>query len=343
MPTPAMTRASSPSGAAVWAGIVTLYVVWGSTYLGIAVAVETLPPFLMAAARFLAAGTILLTWSVARAGASFRRPSTAEVRDAAVIGALLLGGGMGLVAYGELAAPSGIATLLVAMMPLWLAVGGRIVFGERLPLLAAVGIGLGLVGVAILVSPGDAALDGVGATHLLALLISPVCWAAGSLFAAHRARLPERPLVATGLQMLLGGLVLLAMALLAGEPARFDPSAVSARSLVGLAYLTLVGSILAFTVYGWLLRVAPLPKVSTYAYVNPVVAVILGAAILGEPLTGRAILAGAVIVAAVALIITARSRVPSPEADEIADSLPGHASQPAFASGPAATDVAREP
>jgi drug/metabolite transporter (DMT)-like permease len=341
MPNRASGAPSSPAAGAIWAGILVLYVVWGSTYLGIAIAVETLPPFLMAAVRFLVAGTILLVWSAARAGGSFHRPSVGEIRDAAIIGGLLLGGGMGLVAYGELAAPSGVAALLVAMMPLWLVLLGRILFGERLPPLAAGGIGLGLVGVAILVSPGDAALEGVDPVHVLALLLSPVCWATGSLFAAHRARLPDRPLVATGLQMVLGGVVLLAMALLAGEPAGFDPAAVSTRSLIGLAYLTLIGSILAFTVYGWLLRVAPLPQVSTYAYVNPIVAVVLGALILGEPLTARTVVAGVVIVAAVALIITARSRRSTPAVRVTGG--PIEAPGPAFGSGGPAVEIAQEP
>lgn len=306
------TRRQDP--AAVWAGILVLYLVWGSTYLGIAVAVQTMPPFLMAAVRFLLAGAILLGWTMARSGASFRRPTGREVRDSAIVGALLLGGGMGLVAYGELSVPSGIAALLVAMMPLWVAVLGRAVLGERLSRLAAAGVALGLVGVAVLVSPGDASLAGVDAIHLGALLLSPICWAAGSLFAAHRARLPELPLVATGLQMTLGGVVLLAISVAAGEPGRFDVAAVSGRSLLAFAYLTLVGSIVAFTVYGWLLRVAPLPKVATYAYVNPIVAVILGWLILGEPITLRTVVAGAIIVAAVALIITARSRIQTPAA-----------------------------
>ena len=305
-----------PRPAAVWGGIWVLYLVWGSTYLGIAVAIETVPPFLMAGVRFLMAGAILLGWSAARSGVAFRRPTRREVRDSAIVGALLLGGGMGLVAYGEQSVPSGIAALLVAMMPLWVAVLGRAVLGERLSRLAAAGVALGLVGVAVLVSPGDASLAGVDALHLGALLLSPICWAAGSLFAAHRARLPERPLVATGLQMILGAVVLLGMSIVAGEPARFDVAAVSGRSLLAFAYLTLVGSVVAFTVYGWLLRVAPLPKVATYAYINPVVAVILGSVILGEPITLRTIVAGAIIVVAVALIITARSRVPTPAAAE---------------------------
>ncbi len=328
IPSPADGSSDHPrrsSSGAIWAGIWTLYLVWGSTYLGIAVAVETMPPFLMAGVRFVMAGAILLTWSAVRAGASFRRPSRVQVRDSAIVGALLLGGGMGFVAFGEQTVPSGIAALLVAMMPLWVAVLGRAFLGERLSRLAAAGIALGLVGVAVLVAPGDATLHGVDAVHLGALLFSPICWAIGSLFAAHRARLPERPLMATGLQMLLGGLVLLAMAAAAGEPGRFDMTAVSTRSIVALAYLTLVGSIVAFTVYGWLLRVAPLPKVATYAYVNPMVAVVLGWLVLGEPITPRTLVAGAVIVAAVALIITARSRVAPPQPSKVRGPRPAEA------------------
>jgi len=194
------------------------------------------------------------------------------------------------------------------MMPLWLAVFARIFFDDRLPIMAVAGIAVGLVGVAILVWPGDASFEGVEPIHVLAVIVSPMSWAIGSLFAARRARLPDRPLVATGLQMAMGSLVLLAMGLLSGEVASFDPGAVTERSAVALVYLTLIGSLLAFTVFAWLLRVAPLPKVATYAYVNPIVAVILGALVLGEPITARTLVAGAVIVVAVALIVTARSR-----------------------------------
>jgi drug/metabolite transporter (DMT)-like permease len=323
---PSLPAQRAPTRAALWAGIWVLYLVWGSTYLGIAVAVETMPPFLMAAVRFFIAGSLLLGWSLAREGAAFRPPTLREVRDSAIVGGLLLGGGMGMVAFGELRAPSGIAALLVAMMPLWVAVFGRLVFGERLSRLALAGVALGLLGVAILVTSGDASMDRVDPVHLGALILSPICWAAGSLFAAHRARLPSRPLVATGLQMGLGGFVLLAMALATGEPARFDPASVSVRSFFALGYLTLIGSILAFTVYGWLLRVAPIAKVSTYAYVNPVVAVILGWIILGEPITPRTVIAGAVIVAAVALIITARSR-PAPVSGKVPRPGPARAAR----------------
>jgi drug/metabolite transporter (DMT)-like permease len=307
-PTPTPTR-----GAPIWLGMLVLYVVWGSTYLGIAIAVDSIPPFLMAAARFLLAGSILLAWSIAREGRSFALPSRREWRDSAIVGALLLGGGNGLVAFGELTVPSGIAALLVALMPVWVAILGGIFLGDRLPRLAVIGIAIGFAGVAILAGPsalgGGGALDPLG---LAACLLAPIAWAAGSLFASRRATLPRRPLVATGLQMLLGGLVLTVMATLAGELSSFDAAAVTRDSLIAFAYLTVIGSLLAFTVFGWMLRVAPLPLVATYAYVNPVVAVILGWLVLGETIDARTLVAGGVIIFAVAMIVTARGRMQRP-------------------------------
>ncbi len=298
-----------------------LYVVWGSTYLGIAIAVETIPPFLMAATRFLIAGIVLLTWSGARDGRSFVLPTSREWRDSAVVGALLLGGGMGMVAFGEQTVPSGIAALLIAMMPVWIAILGRIFLGERLPRLAGVGIVVGFIGVAILIGPsaigGGGTFDRLG---LAALIISPIAWSSGSLFAAHRAMLPKRPLVATGVQMICGGLVLTLMGLVSGEFASLRLDEISTRSIVAIVYLTLVGSLVAFTAYGWLLRVAPLPLIATYAYVNPVVAVILGAIVLHEPIDPRTLAAGAVIVFAVVLIVTARGRMRAPRSARVSDS-----------------------
>ena len=310
MPTP--TRAA-PRGAPIWLGMLVLYLVWGSTYLGIAIAVETMPPFLMAAVRFFAAGVILLTWSVAREGRAFIPPTQREWRDSAIVGGLLIGGGMGMVAYGEQTIPSGIAALVIAMMPLWVAILGRVFLGERLPRLAVFGIVLGFAGIAILVGPsalgGAGALDPVG---LVAVMISPIAWSSGSLFASHRAVLPRRPLVATGVQMVLGGLLLAVMGALTGEFARLDIGAISRESVIALLYLLVMGSLVAFTVYGWLMRIAPLPLISTYAYVNPVVAVLLGALVLGETIDARTVVAGTVIVLAVAVIVTARGRMPAP-------------------------------
>jgi len=297
----------------IWLALLVLYLVWGSTYLGIAIAVETIPPFLMAAVRFGLAGAVLMGWSLVRARGSFIAPSRREWRDSIIVGALLLGGGMGMVAFGEQTIPSGITALLVAMMPVWVAIFGRILLGERLPWLAGVGIVVGFVGVAVLVGPTilgqTGSLDPLG---LVAVVISPIAWSIGSLYASHRARLPRQPLVATGAQMLAGGAVLAVMAGVAGEFGRFDAAAVTGESVAALAYLLVIGSLLAFTAYGWLLRVAPLPFIATYAYVNPVVAVILGAFVRHEAIDPRTLVAGAVIVAAVALIVTARGRMVTP-------------------------------
>ena len=292
-----------------------LYTVWGSTYLAIAVAVDTLPPFGMAAARFGLAGVLLLSWVALRDRAALRWPTRRELRDSTIVGGLLLGGGMGGVAWGEQTIPSGIAALLIAMMPVWIAILGRVLFGERLPRIAVIGIIVGFVGVGILVGPTalgqTGALDAAG---LLAILISPIAWSSGSLFATHRADLPRHPLVATGFQMLTGAVVLAILSVISSEPGRFDATAVSGPSFLAFLYLTIVGSVVAFTTYGWMIRVAPLPLVATYAYVNPVVAVILGAIVLHEPIEPATVVAGAVIVVAVALIVTARGRMTSPKA-----------------------------
>jgi drug/metabolite transporter (DMT)-like permease len=292
----------------VWAALGIVYLVWGSTYLGIAIAVETIPPFLMAAIRFALAGAVLVIWEVTRAGRSFRLPSAREIRDSAIVGILLLGVGNGFVGLAETRVPSGIAAILIAVIPLWFAVLGWVYFRERLPKLVILGIGVGLIGVALLVWPFG---DGANAIDLLGvaiLIVAPIGWSHGSLYSARKATLPSRPLMATGLQMLFGALALAGEAILTGEPARFDAGAISASSLWALLYLTLFGSLVAFNAYAWLLRNAPLSLVGTYAYVNPVVAVALGALILHEQVTPRTLIASLVIVGAVAMIVTAKGR-----------------------------------
>jgi len=321
----------------VWLGLLVLYVVWGSTYLAIAVAVETIPPFLMAGARFSMAGAALLAWSVLRARGAFQWPSRREWLDSAIVGGLLLGGGMGFVAWGEQTIPSGITALLIATMPVWITIFGRVFLGQRLPGLALVGILIGFLGVAVLVGPTalgtSGALDPAG---LIVVLLSPVSWGLGSLYASHRATLPGQPLVATAAQMLTGAAVLGIMALLTGEPARLDIGAISTASLAAFLYLAIVGSLLAFTVFGWMLRVAPLPLVTTYAYVNPVVAVILGGLILQEPIDARTVVAGTIIVVAVALIVTTRGRMAAPRG---VSPRPGPSERPAApAPSPSASD-----
>jgi drug/metabolite transporter (DMT)-like permease len=307
------------SSLAIWIGIVTLWAVWGSTYLAIRVAVGSLPPFLMAGMRFVAAGAVLVpaVWAFGRG--SVRLPNRREALDAAIVGAFLLIGGMGVVSWSETMVPSGIAALLVALMPMWLGIYARLLFGERMARGAVAGTIVGLVGVALLVGPTLAA-GGAEAPGLIALLFSPMAWALGSLYAARRAVLPKPALMASGAEMLLGGLLLLAVAALTGEFAGFSPSSVTADAWLGLLYLITVGSLVGFVTFAWLVGVAPLARVTTYAYVNPMVAVILGAIILGEPLEPRTVLAAAVIIAGVVLIVSAtrqpsreRGPVPMPE------------------------------
>ena len=305
---------------AVWAGIFVLYIVWGSTYLGIRVAVETIPPFVMGFLRFVPAGVLLAGAVAIRNRATIRRPSPREILDTSIVGGLLMLGGMGLVAWGEQTVASGIAALLIGLLPMWLAIFAWLFFRDRLPLAVVVGIVIGVVGVAILAWPTDgvAALDPAG---LAALIASPMFWALGSLYSARRAVLPAPALFATGLQMIAGGLILLIAGVATGEAATFNPAAVSATSWTGVVYLLVVGSLVGFTTFSWLLTVAPLSRIATYAYVNPIVAVFLGWLIVGEPLTPRTGIAAVVIVAAVALIVTARGRATSRETHDPAEVL----------------------
>src|SRR5262245_38750257 len=205
---PTSERVAPAPRTLVWLAILILYVVWGSTYLGIRVAVETIPPFVMASTRFFLAGVIMLAAVLIVQRRSFVRPTRAELRDSFIVGALLLGGGMGAVAWGEQTVPSGIAALIITLMPVWIAVFGRVFFGERLPAAAWAGVGLGLVGVAILVWPSVAIDGSLDAAGVIALLISPISWAAGSVFASHTAKLPRDPFTTTGIQMLSGAFVL---------------------------------------------------------------------------------------------------------------------------------------
>jgi drug/metabolite transporter (DMT)-like permease len=300
----AVARTAPTSALAIWTALIALYLIWGSTYLGIRIAVGSIPPFVMAGVRFLIAGLALYAWESWRTG-SIPRPSPREWRDSAIVGGGLLGGGMGMVAFGEQTVASGFAALLVAAMPVWLAVFGWLIFRERLPRLVLAGIVIGIAGVALLVWPTTgASLDTAG---VIALLISPMFWALGSLYSTHRAKLPARPLVATAAQMFAGGAILLVAAAITGEFSQLNVGQVSGDSLAALAYLVVIGSLVGFTCYVWLLRVAPLSMISTYAYVNPVVAFMLGAVILSEPITMRTVIASAVIVVAVALIVTGRS------------------------------------
>lgn len=285
-----------------------IYLIWGSTYLAIRFAIETLPPFLMAGARFLIAGAVLYAWMRLR-GAP--RPQGFQWRNTAIVGGLMLLGGNGGVVWSEQLVPSGLAAVLIATSPLWMVVLGWLWRGARPSRRVVIGLTLGFSGVVLLVGPG--ALNGQGQVAPLGaavLILAALSWATGSLF-AQRARLPAASLLATAMEMLAGGALLFIAGLVTGEWVRVDLSAVSIRSLLALVYLILFGSLVGFSAYTWLLRVTTIARASTYAYVNPVVAVFLGWALAGETLTLQTLLATAVIVAGVMLIISqqARSRI----------------------------------
>jgi drug/metabolite transporter (DMT)-like permease len=298
----ARAGAAKPA-ARVWLALGTVYLVWGSTYLGIKYSIETIPPLLMGSVRFLVAGGILYVFAARNGGTRVERLGRPQWLAALVIGALLLLGGNGGVILAEQYVPTGVAALLVATAPLWMAIIDRVAFGRRLPGLVIVGLVVGFGGVAFLIgSPGSGHINLFGAALALG---APLCWAIGSVFTRH-VRLPGRPLTTAWMEMLCAGVLFALASLLSGELGHLHPFSTS--SIVALAYLIVFGSLIGFTAYNWLLRSAPLSLVSTYAYVNPVVAVILGTIFLGEVVTARAVIAGAIIIAAVALIVFARNR-----------------------------------
>lgn len=286
---------------AVVAALAVVYVVWGSTYYAIREAIDTMPPLLMAGTRFLIAGTLLFAVAARRGDRRGDPIRAVHWRSALILGVALLGIGNGGVTVGEQYVPTGIVALLVATVPLWMAVFAHFVGVERVRPVTAAGIGVGLIGVALLLRPG--AGGGASAVAMLAVLVSPVCWAAGSVY-SRVAPLPRRPLVTTGMEMLCGGAACTVAGIAHGELGQVHLSAVSLRSALALAYLVVFGSILAFSAYIWLLGHASTSLVSTYAYANPVIAVLLGWWLLGERITGQTLLAAAVIVVAVALIVS---------------------------------------
>jgi drug/metabolite transporter (DMT)-like permease len=282
----------------LWLALGTVYLVWGSTYLAIAIAVETLPPLLYAGLRFALAGVLLTAWLAFR-GVDLRI-SKRELAGAAAIGILLLAIANGLVVLAERTVPSGVAALIVASIPLWIVIY-RMLARERVGRDLLAGVLLGLGGVAILVVPGglNGTIDPVGALLLFGATLS---WAFGT-FLSPRLETPRNVLVSTAYQMLAGGAALLVVGLGRGELATVDPASFSVRSMLAFAYLVVFGSLVAFSAFTWLLQNASVSLVSTYAFVNPVVAVVLGALILAEPITPSILIGAAVIVVAVAFIV----------------------------------------
>ena len=290
----------------------TIYLVWGSTYLAIRVMVETMPPLLSAGARFAAAGAVF--WAVLglSGGRERVRVTRAELAGAALVGTLLCFGGNGLVTVAEKDVPSGLAALIIGSVPLWVVLM-RMSHGDRVPRATLAGVALGFAGLAVLVlpgdRPGDAPLWGV-----LVIVVASVSWAAGSFY-SRRLPLPTDAFASTAYQMLLGGAGMSLVGLVAGEAGGLELAAFSTRSLVAFAYLVLAGSLLAFTAYVWLLKNAPISTVATYAYVNPVIAILLGWAILAEDVTGTTVAGAAAIVVSVASVVRREAGEPASDED----------------------------
>ncbi len=297
---------------AVAGNLLIVYILWGSTYLAIRLAVETLPPFLSAATRFLIAGVLLIAFVWVRTRLSSSPSAQMEPirrehwRSAAIIGGLLLFGGNGMVVQSEQYIDSGVAAVLIAAVPIWMNLFEAFVTRRRPSPLVIGGIMAGFVGVLVLIAPinGLAAINpfGVGLA-----VVAAISWAAGSVY-SRTAPLPHSGLLATGMEQLLGGVILVVAATLTGELGRAHPAQFSMTSLLAVAYLVVFGSLVAFSAYTWLLRNAPVSTVATYAYVNPVVAVGLGAFFLHEAITPRTILASVLIIGAVVAMVSGRRR-----------------------------------
>lgn len=293
----------------VWIALLALYIVWGSTYLGIRFAVETIPPFLHASLRFLISGAILYIW---RRAAGDSAPTVSHWKSTAIVGAALLLGGNGLVAWAEKTVPSGIAALMIATSPFWLTLFESLRSGGTKPTWQAIlGLIVGFGGVFLLIGPSEitGAEESFDRFGTILLLLAPFFWSLGSIY-ARGADMPKSTLLSTGMQMLTGAVALFVVSLLRGELNGFSFELVSMRSWLALAYLITFGSLIGFVAYGWLLHNAPISLTSTYAYVNPLVAVVLGFFLADELLNGRILIAAAIIIGSVVLINSARQVKP---------------------------------
>jgi drug/metabolite transporter (DMT)-like permease len=287
------------------AAFASIYIIWGSTYLAILYAVETIPPFIMAGTRFLVSGGLLYLWSRYRRAP---KPTKLHWRNAVIAGGFLLLGGNGAVVWAEQYVPSGLTALLVSILPFWLVIIEWVRPPRRRPKAAVlVGLVLGFVGIIVLIGPGNVGGHGdVRPMGALVLILGSLSWAIGS-FWSRDAQLPESGLLTTAMEMLGGGVLLIIVGSLSGELSGFDIHHVSRASAIGLAYLITFGSLVGFTSYIWLLDKVSPARLGTYAYVNPIVAVVLGWAIAGEKLSMRTGIAAAIVICAVALITTAKA------------------------------------
>jgi drug/metabolite transporter (DMT)-like permease len=293
----------SASARRVWLALITVYIAWGSTYVAIRVMDRTAPPLIAAGVRFVLAGAAMYAFIAVRRG-RLLRVNARELASLTLVAMLLLAGGNGLVTYAERRVPAGLAALLVASMPLWLLVI-RSFTRDRPRRATLIGLAVGFVGVGLLVSRGNH--GGVSVPHMLIVVLGALSWALGS-WASARLPLPEDAATGTAIEMLIGGAALAVIGPLAGEHWSALFAHASADAWIAIVYLALFGSILAFTTYVWLLQNAPISQISTYAYINPIVAVGLGTLILGEAVTPIMVLGGAIIVVAVAVVIRAETR-----------------------------------
>jgi drug/metabolite transporter (DMT)-like permease len=289
----------------VWTALGTVYIVWGSTYLFIRLMVRTIPPLLGAGVRFVIAGALVCGFVALRRGFGALRFTRRQLVSAALIGVLMPAGGNGIVTLAEKQVPSGMAALLIASVPLWVAIY-RLIDGQRVNGGTVLGLVLGFSGVALLLLPGGRP-SGAHLAGILLVLVAAASWAGGA-FLSPRVELPADPFVNTGVEMLIGGVVLCIAGVAAGEAPDFVVSSFSAESIGGLLYLIFVGSIPAYFAFVWVLNHAPVSKVATYAYVNPVIAVFLGWVVLSEDVTATVLIGTAVIVASVAMIVRNESR-----------------------------------
>lgn len=295
------TRSSPDSRGRRWLALLTIDLVWGSTYLAMAIAIDTIPPFAMAAIRYTLAGMLVAAWAGRSALVALAKRPRAW-RDAVLIGILMAGVGNGFVAWGQQDVPSGWAALIVSLAPAWTAVLAWAHFGERPRPATTLGIALGVLGVALLTRP-HAGIQVPDIAHIAAVLVAPIGWSAGSLFAQRLADGLATARAGMALQLLGGGAVLWLLSGVSGEAFAGGSAGVSPASLVALAYLVLFGTLLGWSAYAWLLRHAPIHEVMTYAFVNPLVALALGVLVRGEPASPDVLTAAATIAAAVALVV----------------------------------------
>ncbi len=298
---------AAPTKIRIIAAFAALYLIWGSTYLGIRFAIETIPPFLMAGTRFLIAGMIMyaIAWSQ-----GIGKSSWANWRTSLIIGACLILGGNGGVTVSEKYIDSGLAALIVAIVPIYIVVlGWATGMAPRPTPIVWLGLIGGFVGVGILLGPALRFSSSGGQHHpavgMSILLVSSFMWSAGSLYSST-AKHAASPFLTAAQQMLCGGLLLLFTGIVTGETQRFHTGSMSILSVASFAYLVIIGAVVGYTAYIWLLRHCDPAKVATYAYVNPIVAVLLGAAFAGETLSMRTLIAASLIIGSVALVITAQ-------------------------------------